>query len=392
MTGPTMDPPLPAEERAFVARAAAFAAAVIAPDAAGRERRREALPRPAFRRYAAEGFAGLTVPRALGGQGASFPCKIHVAETMARACMASAFALNNLQSGIARLVREGTPEQRERWLPGLLAGDLVSTIVLTEPGAGSDASAMATLATKVDGGWRLRGDKAWVTNGTHADLALLHAQTAPGSGARGIACFLADLRAPGVTRGAPYGLIGGGAIGAAAIALDDVFVPDADLLAPPGEAFRRAMAGITAARVHVSAMVNGMVAECLGRAVDHAGTRRAFGRTLLEHQGLRWSLAEVATRLEASRLLVDRAALLVEQGRDAILEASQAKLFAVEMALPAVSACMQAMGADGLTDAQPFARHLAAARIAAYVDGTSEIQRDRIGLLLDRRYGGQALP
>ena len=147
------------------------------------------------------------------------------------------------------------------------------------------------------------------------------------------------------------------------------------------------MRAITAARTHVSAMVNGVVAECLERAVQHAGTRRAFGRTLLEHQGMRWSLADVSLQLEASRLLTTRAAILVQRGEDATFEAAQAKAYAADMAVPAVSACMQAMGADGLTDAQPFARHLAAARIAGYVDGTTEIQRDRVGAMLGVRYG-----
>ena len=186
-----------------------------------------------------------------------------------------------------------------------------------------------------------------------------------------------------------YRLIGGSAVGAAEIAFDGVFVPDRDAMAPAGQAFKTAMQGITAARIHVAAMVNAMVDECLSRAVAHAGSRLAFGATLMEHQGLRWSLADVSIQLEASRLLTWKAAGLIDRGIDAVFEAAQAKAFAATMAVPAVSACMQAMGAIGLTDEHPFARHLAAARIAGYVDGTTEMQRDRVGAMLARRYGGR---
>lgn len=381
------DTPLSPKEHDLVARAEIYAAEIIAPNAAGWEQRREALPREAFLRYGRDGFSGLRVPEALGGQGVSFFCKLRVAEAMARTCMAAAFALTNSQGTQFQLARVGTPEQQERYLPCLLSGALVSAPSLTEPGAGSDVTAMATTATRVGGGWRIDGTKAWVTNGVLADLLVLYAQTAPGSGAKGIASFLVDLRSPGVRRTSVYRMIGGSATGAAEIAFDGVFVPERDVISAAGQTFRNAMQGIIAARVHVAAMVNATVAECLDRAVDHAGSRRAFGRRLMEHQGLRWSLADVSLQLEASRLLTWKAAALVNEEQDATFEAAQAKAFAASMAAPAVSACMQAMGAIGLTDEHPFARHLAAARIAAYVDGTTEIQRDRVGAMLARRYG-----
>ena len=373
-------------EQELVERARAFAEEVLAPHAAGWERDRLAVPREVFGRYAHEGFSGLLVPVGRGGQGVSFGCKVRVAEAMARVCMAATFALTNIQGSIVRLIEDGTADQVARYVPGLLAGTLVCAPSLTEPEAGSDATAMTTLATKVAGGWRISGTKAWVTNGAHADLLVLYAQTVAGAGAKGIASFVVDLHAPGVRRSCVYALMGGGAIGAAEIVLEDVFVEDGELLSAPGQAFRGAMAGITAARVHVAGMVNGVVAECLERAVEYAGERATFGRRLLEHQGLRWSLADVSMQLEASRMLTGRAADLVGGGVDATFEAAQAKCFAADMAGPAVMACMQAMGAMGLSEEQPFGRHLMAARIAAYVDGTSEMQRDRIGVMLGARY------
>lgn len=382
-----IDLPLTEREQELVTEARRFAADVIEPQAATWERTRQPLPREAFRQYAASGFSGLQVPVEHGGQGVSFLCKVRVAEVMAQSCFATTFALNNSQATAARLAREGTEDQKRRYLPRLLSGEIVSAPAITEPGGGSDATAMTTRATKVGGGWRINGQKAWITNGAHADLAVLYAQTQEGAGARGIASFFVDLHALGVERTSIYPMMGGAAIGAAELTFRDVFVSEADVIAAPGAAFKRAMSGITAARTHVAAMANGIVEECLARAVDYAGRRTAFGVKLLDHQGLRWSLADVATDLAASRLLTYRAAEQIHREDDAIMAASQAKSFAAQMAPRAVTACMQAMGAVGLTEDHPFGRHLIGARIAGYVDGTTEIQRDRIGVLLPKHYG-----
>jgi alkylation response protein AidB-like acyl-CoA dehydrogenase len=380
--------PLTPRERELVTAASRFAADFIEPNAATWERERRSIPRDIFREYAAQGFSGLQVPIESGGQGATFLCKALVAEAMARSCFAATFALNNSQATAARLARDGTDDQKKRYLSRLLSGELVSAPALTEPAGGSDAAAMKTRAAKAQGGWRIDGQKAWITNAAHADLLVLYAQTREGAGAKGIASFYVDLHADGVTR-SPYMLMGGAAIGAAELTFTDVFVPEADVIATPGNAFKSAMTGITAARTHVAAMANGIVEECLSRAVDYAGQRTAFGVNLLGHQGIRWSLADVATDLNASKLLTYHSAQQIARGEDAIFSASQAKSFAVRMALRGVAACQQAMGAIGLKDDLPFGRHLAAARIAGYVDGTTEIQRDRIGQLLPKHYGSR---
>ena len=329
----------------------------------------------------------LEVSAASGGRGASFFCKVAVAETVARRCLPSCFALINAQGSATRMERDATVEQARRYLPRLMTGALVCAPALSEPGAGSDFAGIATTAVKVPGGWRLDGAKAWLTNGVHADLAVVYAQTEPGAGAAGIASFLVDLRGAGVARAPAYELCGGHAMGAAEIRLRDVFVPDGDLFAPAGRAFKSALRTVSAARTHVAAMACGIVADALERAVGYAHERRSFNRPLIEHQGLRWDLADVATELEAARGLACRAAHLVARGADATLAAAQAKRYAADMAVRAVSACMQAMGAIGLRADEPFGRHLAAARIACYVDGTTEMQRDRIGASLRARYG-----
>jgi alkylation response protein AidB-like acyl-CoA dehydrogenase len=376
-----------APELELIAAAAAFAERRIAPHAAEWDEAGAALPRAVVQEYADLGLAALQVSRERGGQGGSYRCKLLVAGAIAAHCFPSAFALNNLQGSVTRMEREGSADQIARYLPGLMAGRIVNAPSLSEPGAGSDFAAIATLAGKVPGGWRITGEKAWVTNGVFAEQLIMYAQTSPGSGARGIASFIVNLDASGIERLSPERLMGGSAIGACSIRLTDVFVPDADLFAPPGEAFKRGLRGITGARIHVAAMINATVEASLRLAVRHAGARQAFGKAVLGHQGLRWQLVDVAAALETSRLLVDRAAGLVEAGEDAQLAAAFAKKHAAEMAGPAVAACMQAMGAAGLRREYPLGRHLAASRIAAYVDGTTEMMNERIGAVLASQYG-----
>jgi alkylation response protein AidB-like acyl-CoA dehydrogenase len=374
-------------EQDLVAKACDFARRVVAPQAESWEAEGTGLPAAVIREYATLGFAALQVSPARGGLGASYRCKLLVAEAIAAECFPTAFALNNLQGAVTRIDREGTPDQVERYLPGLMAGSIIGAPSLSEPGAGSDLGALRTMATRVPGGWRLTGEKAWITNGAIAHHLVLYAQTQPGAGWQGIASFIVNLDAPGIERLPPEPLIGGGAIGACGIRLTAAFVPDADLFAPAGEAFKRGLRGITGARIHVAAMINATVAAALRLALRHAGTRQAFGKPLLAHQGFRWQLVDVAAALEASRLLVERAAGLVEAGAEAQIEAAFAKKHAAEMATPAIAACMQALGAGGLRRAHPLGRHLAAARIAAYVDGTTEMMNERIGASLRARYG-----
>ncbi len=324
------------------------------------------------------GLNRLQVSSARGGFGADFHVKLRVAEAIAAVCFPSAFALINMQGSVTRMEREGSAAQIERYLPGLISGEIICAPALTERGAGSDFGAIATRAAKVPGGWRLKGEKAWITNGVRADQLILYAQTDPGAGLRGIASFIVDMRAPGVERLPAERLVGGAAIGAAGVRLTDVFVADDDLFAAPGAAFRRALTGITGARIHVAAMICATTESALRLAVAYAGERAAFGQLLFSHQGLRWGLVDVATDLAAARQLVAHAAGLFEAGADAQVAAAFAKKFAAEIAARGIMACQQVLGAAGLRAEYPFGRHLAAARIAALVEGSTEMMNERI--------------
>ena len=379
-------PPIPEGEAAVVGAARAFAREVIEPNASAWDEAGR-VPGEAFREAAGRGLCGLTVPEAFGGHGLSMPAMALAVEAFASACMASAFSFvvhNNLARNLSR---NGTAEQQARWLPPLIAGERIGAFLLTEPQGGSDAAAITTAARRDGNGWRLDGAKAWVSNGASADLLSVYAQTDPAGGWRGIACFIVDADAPGVIREPAYRLLGGHALGAGGFRFEGCRVGADDVLLGPGDGFKAAMAGIDFARVNVAAMCCGMLGRSLDTALSFAAGRRSFGRATLEHQGLQWLLADASTDLEAARLLTAHAAALLDGGGGGgnhTLAAAHAKKFATRAALARIGDCMQAMGAPGLRTDHPLARHLACAKMAQYLDGTTEIQIVVIGRAIAR--------
>lgn len=360
----------------------------VQPQAARWESERR-IPVDALRSAAAAGLLGVETPREQGGLGFGFRAKLAMAEELARSDMAFAFSLVNTQNVASRLAKSPVARHREELAPALLRGELFGATALTEPHAGSDFSAIRTLAERVDGGWVLNGEKAWITNAGIADLFMLYAQTDPDAGWRGIAGFLVDARRPGFERGEPYALMGGHAIGAGRFRLRDYFLPDEDALSEPGEGFKLALGLVNGARVYVAGMCAGMMAGCLETALDYGAERTTFGQPVIRHQGVNWSLGDVANDLEALRGLFWPAGELIERGGDAVLAAAHAKKFAGRVTVPAITACIQAMGAAGLRQEYPLGRHLACAKIAAYTDGSTEMMNERIGAALLREYAGR---
>lgn len=385
---PRPEPATEVEAQALVSRAVSFADSVVASSAPQWEHERQ-WPGEALAAAASLGLNRIQVPAEHGGHDLPYTVKLRVVEAFARHDMAFSFAWVNAHNATARLARDGSPAQRERWLPGLLSGRSVGTVCLTEPGAGSDFPAIATRARRNGQGWVLDGEKAWATNAAGADHAVVYAQTDPAAGNKGIAGFLVDLGAPGVTKRHVEPLVGGHAIGAGGFRLEGVELDADGLFYRPGEAFGRALASINGARTYVAAMCNAMLDTALRIAVAHAQQRHTFGSPLAERQGLRWMLADAATDLEASRLLTERAASLIESGGDAIEAAAHAKKFGVRIAEHRLRDCMQILGASGLRDSCPIGRHLVGARIANYVDGTTEMQNERIAASLLRRLATQ---
>ena len=353
--------------------ARAFAADVIEPNAAAWERERR-YPRETFAAAAKAGLCGLLVAPEYGGVGLGVVAMAEVMETLAAADYAFAMSLlvhNNLGGNISR---NGSEAQCARWLPAVLAGESLGAFLLTEPGGGSDAAAIACAARRDGDDWVLDGAKSWVSNAASADLLSVYAQTGTSADWRGIACFLVPTYTPGVVREDAYAMLGGHALGTGGIRFEGCRVGDDAALLPPERAFKAAMAGIDIARINVAAMCAGMLRAGLDIAVAATAAKSAFGQKLADFQGLRWQLADVATNAHAARLMAYDAATALDRGKNATVAAAHAKKFATRVALDGLAQCMQALGANGLCHDTPLPRHLAGAKMAQYIDGTTEIQ------------------
>jgi alkylation response protein AidB-like acyl-CoA dehydrogenase len=366
---------------ALLARTDAFVRDRVAPGAAQRARTR-GTDREAIVAAAAAGLTAIETPREHGGLGLPFGAKVAVARRIAAADFGVAFSVVNTQNVAARLARHAATDVAARWVPGLLAGRWVGCSALTEPHAGSDFAAIGTLARPVPGGWRIDGAKAWITHGADADLAIAYVQTDPEARGRGVAGFVIDLHRAGVSRGEVYAIDGPQAIGAGGFELRDYLAGDDELLFAPGIGFKAALASVNGARTYVAAMCCGMVGEALRVARAYGARRHTFGAPLAAHQGWRWRIAEAATELAACDALVEIAVRAVEAGADAVRPAAQAKLAATRMAERQLPRLAQAMGAEGLRESYPFGRHLLAARVASFVDGSTEMLLERIAAAL----------
>ncbi len=373
LTPEVADATVDLHDQAVIERAARWARSYVAPRAETWERER---------RFAAEAFAsaaqkqlcGLLVPAADGGSEMSQVGMARVLEEIAAADFATAFVLvchNNLAAAVSRRADHGL---RDRVLGPLTSGGGLGAFLLTEPDVGSDAAKITTAAQRDGDEWVIDGSKAWVTNGTVADVLSVYAQTDPSKGHRGIAAFIVDGNAYGVERSRGYELFGAHGLGTNGIDLHQCRVPDADLLAPVGEGFVAAMEGIDIARVLVAAMCCGMMRTGLATAIDYVRRRQAFDGRIADLGAVRFCLADVATDLEAARLLTYRAALSIAEGRAAGVQAAHAKKFATRVTERRLADCMQVMGAVGARRDHPLPRHLAASRLTHYVDGTTEIQ------------------
>lgn len=360
-------------EQALVDSAAKIAAEEVLPNAARWERDR-IYPNDAQQKAAALGLGGVLAPVEIGGQAVSNTAACRVFEELASACMAFTFSLvvhNNFVNSIAH---NGSAEQKEKYLPDMLACRRIGTFLLTEPGMGSDAASVQCRAIPDGDGWRIEGEKAWISSASNAEILSLYAQADPDQGWRGITCFTLETDREGVERMEPFSMAGGHALGTGGFRFHGAKVTKADLLIPQGEAFKAAMSGIDLARIFVAAMSIGMMRQALDDALAYVEKRPAFGQTVGDFQGIQWMLADVATDLEASRLLTYSAAAILDAGEDATMAAAHAKKFVTRACLTRLADCMQVMGANGFRLDVPAARHLATSKMSQWMDGATEIQ------------------
>jgi len=375
------------QEAAVIEAAAAFARDVIAPNAAKWEHER-VMPRSVLRQAADAGLCRLLVPRDMGGHGLRVLAMAKVMEHLAAADLAAAFALVVHNNFCRSLSANGSETLLQRYLETSSEGETIGSFLLTEPQSGSDAANLKTIGMRDGEDWVINGEKAWITNTDKADILAVYLQTDPADGWRGIACVLVDRETPGVEPVGPYDLMGGHAMGAGGFRFSDVRVPVSQTMIAPGAGFKAAMGGIDIARVVVAAMCAGMLKSALNCAYPYILDRQAFGQPVADFQGIQWQLADVATDLHAITLMAYDAAEAIDSGQQVPLPAAHAKKFATRAAVSGLAQCMQAMGADGYKHEFPIARHLACAKAAQYLDGTTEIQNVVISRGMRKHYGG----
>jgi alkylation response protein AidB-like acyl-CoA dehydrogenase len=352
-----------------------FAQREIAPVAVELDRAPR-FPRATLRKMGEMGLLGILTPEAYGGLGLGYLAYAVLLEEIAAADAAHA-TIASVTNGMPQslILAHGSEAQRDRWLPGLAAGEAIGAFCLTEPHAGSDAVALRTRARRADGGYRLDGSKAWITSGGEADLYLVLAKTDPEAGARGITAFVVERDTPGLSFGAPERKLGQHAAITTSVRFDDVFVPEDQRLGEEGQGFVMAMSALDGGRVGIAAQALGIARAAFAAAARHAEEREAFGRPIREFQAIGFKLADMATRIEAARLLTQRAAWLLDRGDRATKEVSMAKLAASEAAVFVCDAAVQVFGGYGYSADYPVERYLRDARVTTLYEGTSEIQR-----------------
>ena len=361
------------EQRQVAALAAEIAQREIAPHIA-RWDREHTFPRELFTTLNDAGVMGIVVPEAYGGVGAGYVAYALAVEELARVDAGSAVTLSVHSMIASAIVRLGTDEQKQHWLPKLAAGDTIAAFALTEPDCGSDAAALRARAQRDGTEYVLNGRKQWCTNGSVAGVTMGMFRT-DGGGARGVSAFLIDNATAGITVEKITEKLGIRTSNTCDLAFDDARVPQTSLLGREGDGFGSAMNALAGGRIGIAAQATGILAGCLDQSVAFAKDRVAFGRAIGAFEGVSFKIAQMATDLDAARLLVYRAAALADAGRPFVVEASKAKLFASTAARKHAAEAIQIHGGYGYTTEFPIERFYRDAKITEIYEGTSEIQQ-----------------
>ena len=326
------------------------------------------------------GFLGPILPEEYGGRGIDYRTYGLIVEEVGRADSSVRTVVSVTTSLVgSAIARWGSEEQKQDLIPGLTSGKRLGCFGLTEPDTGSDAAALKTRAEKIDGGWRLTGQKQWISLGNVASFALVFAQTDPEAGHRGLAAFVVPTDADGFASAEIHGKLGLHASDTAELSLDGVEVGDGALLGEVGDGFKVAMTSLDSGRFSVAAGCVGICQGCLDASVAYAKERTQFDRPIAAFQLVQAMIADLVVDTEAARSLVWKAGWLKDQGRPNTLETSTAKLFATEAAIRSANTAIQVHGGSGYVDDYPVERHLRDARVTTLYEGTSQIQKLIIG-------------
>ncbi|MBM4435320.1 MAG: acyl-CoA dehydrogenase [Chloroflexi bacterium] len=334
------------------------------------------VPREIVREMAGLGFMGIDVPERWGGAGLDMISYVLVMEEVNRACASTGVVLScHVSLATAPLLQYGTDEQKERFLRPLATGERLGCFALSEPAAGSDAAAMRTSARRDGDGWVLNGTKNFITNGAFADLAIVFAQTDPEKRHKGIVALVVEKGTPGLTVGKLEKKLGIRGSDTAQLHLSDVRVGDDHRLGGVGEGFKVALSTLDGGRIGIASQAVGIARACLEDSLAYAKERQAFGKRIADFQAIQAKLADMATEVDAARLLVWRAASLRDRGERHTAEAAVAKLFASDVAVRAARECVQIFGGYGYLRDFPAERHYRDAKITEIYEGTSEIMQ-----------------
>jgi butyryl-CoA dehydrogenase len=319
---------------------------------------------------------GVYVPEELGGSGLDTVSYILACEEINRACASTGVIMqahNSLAS--SPILHFGTAAHQERWLRPMARGDMLGCFALSEPASGSDAAGLQMTAKRDGASWLLNGTKNFITNGVSADVIVAFAQTQPGSRHKGITAFVVGKPSEGLTVGRVEQKLGIKGSDTAQLVFENVRVDDDQRLGEVGQGFKIALATLDGGRIGIAAQAVGIARACLEDSLAYAKERQAFGKPIAELQAIQWMLADMATEVDAARLMVWRAATLKDRGEPFTAEAAMAKLFASDIAVKAARNCVQIFGGYGYLKDFPAERHYRDAKITEIYEGTSEIMK-----------------
>lgn len=324
------------------------------------------------------GLMGIELPEEVGGAAGSLMMVALAVEEISKVDASAAIQVD-VQNTLVNypLYRYGNAEQRARVLPRMTSGT-IGAYALSEPGSGSDAFALATRAERVDGGWKLNGSKAWITNGGEADVFVVFANAKPEAGYKGITAFILERGNAGFTVGRKEDKLGIRASSTTALHFENVFVPDANVLGEPGIGYKIAIETLNEGRIGIGAQMLGVAQGALSAAIAYIKERKQFGKPLADFQGIQFQVAQAATELEAARLMVYNAARLKDAGRDIAREGAMAKLYASQMCERVTSLSVELFGGYGYTREYPVEKYYRDAKIGAIYEGTSNMQLQTI--------------
>jgi alkylation response protein AidB-like acyl-CoA dehydrogenase len=375
----TVDRLLPTEEaRDLLALVRELAEEELRPRAAADERA-ERFPRDVFTTLGKAGILGLPYPEEHGGGGQPYEVWLQVLEELGARWASVAVGVSVHALTCFPLANYGSAEQRDRWLPELLGGDLLGAYCLSEPDAGSDPGAMRTRAVRDGSVFRLTGTKAWVTHGGEADFYTTLART--GDGSRGISCFLVPAGAPGLSAAEPEHKMGLTGSTTATMRFDGVEIDADRLVGAEGQGLSIALAALDAGRLGIAAVATGLAQGALDDAVGYAKQRRTFGQPIIDHQGLAFLLADMQAGVQSARATYLDAARRKDAGLPYGMEASVAKLVATDIAMRVTTDAVQVFGGYGYTRDFPVERYMREAKVMQIFEGTNQIQR----LVISRR-------